>query len=1176
MVLVIRSAKALRSVHPLFQETATLTTALFNSRQEFLSCCERGFSCLSSDGNLSYKEILRSGIGGIKKDDAVHLFQSMLRSRPLPNVTDFNKLFSGVAKTKQYDLVLSLCKQMDMKGVSSDIYTLSIIINCFCRRRELGFAFSIMGKGLKLGYELDTITFSTLVNGLCLEGRVSEAVALVDRMVEMKVRPDHITLTMLVNGLCLKGYVSEAMGLIDRMMRHGIQPDGVTYGPVLNRMCKSGETSMALDLLRKMEGRNIKLNAAKYNIIIDSLCKDGSLDDALNLFNEMETKGIKADVITYNSLIGGFCKAGRWDDGAQLLDMITRKITPDVITLNALIDSLVKERKLKEAKELCDEMIARGIDPNTITYNSLIDGLCIENRLDEANQMLDLMVSKGCDPDIVTFNILINGYCKAKLVDEGMRIFREISLRGFVADTVTYSTLVQGFCEAGKLNVAKQLFQEMVSRGVSPNVVTYGILLDGLCDNGELEEALGILEKMHKSKMDPGIGIYNIIIRGMCNARRVDDAWELFSSLSLKGVKGDVKTYTTIIGGLCKKGSLSEAYMLFKKMGEDGIAPNERTYNTLIRAHLGGSGVATSVELIEEMKRCGFSADASTMKMRLPSFLLAKQHTRVTMAAAASVSTRFLVLLQDFSAFRKISSWRSAASNYHRQSRLLCHVAKEDGSLTLASLELGNNPRRSGKSKAMKLEGSFVSEMSQGKVRGAMKVVKEKKPAEIVSPLFSANSFEELGLPDSLLDSLEREGFSVPTDVQSAAVPAIIKGHDAVIQSYTGSGKTLAYLLPILSEIGPLSGKAKSSEKRAEIQAMIVAPSRELGMQIVREVEKLLGPDHRRMVQQLVGGANRMRQEEALKKNKPAIVVGTPGRIAEISKSGRLHTHGCRFLVLDEVDELLSFNFREDIHRIIEHVGRRAGAGPKGEVDERANRQTILVSATVPFSVIRAAKSWSHEPVLVQANKVTPLDTVQPTAPAISLTPTTSEADGQIQTTIQSLPPALKHFYCISKHQHKVDALRRCVHALEAQSVIAFMNHSKQLKDVVYKLEARGMSCAELHGDLGKLGRSTVLKKFKNGEVRVLVTNELSARGLDVAECDLVVNLELPTDAVHYAHRAGRTGRLGRKGTVVTVCEESQVFIVKKMEKQLGLPFEYCEFVDGELVVTEEDKAIIR
>lgn len=170
----------------------------------------------------------------------------------------------------------------------------------------------------------------------------------------------------------------------------------------------------------------------------------------------------------------------------------------------------------------------------------------------------------------------------------------------------------------------------------------------------------------------------------------------------------------------------------------------------------------------------------------------------------------------------------------------------------------------------------------------------------------------------------------------------------------------------------------------------------------------------------------------------------------------------------------------------------------------------------------------------------------------------------------ESLPPALKHFYCVTRVQHKIDTLRRCVHALDAKSVIAFMNHTRQLKDAVFKLQARGMNAAELHGDLGKLGRSTVLKKFKNGEVRVLVTNELSARGLDVAECDLVVNLELPTDAIHYAHRAGRTGRLGRKGTVVSICEEPEVFVVKKLQKQLGVPIEACEFTEGKLIVAEE------
>ncbi|WZZ80206.1 hypothetical protein YC2023_100778 [Brassica napus] len=139
MVLTIRSvAKSLRSVHPRFMETVTLTSALFNSRQDFLSRCERDFSCLRSDRNLSYKERLTSGIAGIKKDDAVHLFHSMLRSRPLPTVIDFNKLFKAVAKT-------SLSKQMEFNGVAFELYTLNITKNCFCRLRKLGLASMMLG-----------------------------------------------------------------------------------------------------------------------------------------------------------------------------------------------------------------------------------------------------------------------------------------------------------------------------------------------------------------------------------------------------------------------------------------------------------------------------------------------------------------------------------------------------------------------------------------------------------------------------------------------------------------------------------------------------------------------------------------------------------------------------------------------------------------------------------------------------------------------------------------------------------------------------------------------------------------------------------------------------------------------------------------------------------------------
>ncbi|XP_009606738.1 DEAD-box ATP-dependent RNA helicase 47, mitochondrial [Nicotiana tomentosiformis] len=546
------------------------------------------------------------------------------------------------------------------------------------------------------------------------------------------------------------------------------------------------------------------------------------------------------------------------------------------------------------------------------------------------------------------------------------------------------------------------------------------------------------------------------------------------------------------------------------------------------------------------------------------------------------VLTRALLLVGDSLSLRKVSQFTRIAP-FRGNIRFL----SDSGSLTLASLGLKNEVKTvSGNEKNKLQQGVSTIEVPKSRVNKRVSgnktgLVKERNPVDIKTAPFAVESFSELGLPPLLVERLEKEGFTVPTDVQAAAVPTVLKNHDVVIQSYTGSGKTLAYLLPILSQVGPLRGELEllngnGKGNKVDIEAVIVAPSRELGMQIVREVEKLLGPADKKLVQQLVGGANRSRQEEALRKNKPAIVVGTPGRIAEISAAGKLPTHGCRYLVLDEVDQLLAINFREDMQRILDHVGRRPGARggeSNSPLVKRSARQTIMVSATVPFSVIRAARSWGCDPLLVQANKVVPLESVPPSGPVNnSGTPSTASSSSNIQTmpSVQSLPPNLQHYYTITRIQHKIDMLRRCVHALDAKCVIAFMNHTKQLKDAVFKLEARGMKAAELHGDLSKLVRSTILKKFRNGEVRVLLTNELSARGLDLPECDLVVNLGLPTDSVHYAHRAGRTGRLGRKGTVVTICEEPEVFVVKKLQKQLSLSIQACEFSEGNLVITED------
>ncbi|PIA27545.1 hypothetical protein AQUCO_07600010v1 [Aquilegia coerulea] len=547
------------------------------------------------------------------------------------------------------------------------------------------------------------------------------------------------------------------------------------------------------------------------------------------------------------------------------------------------------------------------------------------------------------------------------------------------------------------------------------------------------------------------------------------------------------------------------------------------------------------------------------------------------------VSSRLLLSRGNFIPLKKLC-FVSGEAKIHTSMRVQSRIDRQNRPLTLETLgfrservkEKGNNTNQIG---PMSLDKDVPRSIKTAPKRSVPVKAVSVKALEIEGAPFTAKSFLELGLPPLLIEQLDKVGLTTPTDVQSTAIPTISQNRDVIIQSYTGSGKTLAYLLPILAKVGPLKcvSIVDEPDKKKGIEAVIVAPSRELGMQIVREVEKLLGPEGRKAVQQLVGGANRSRQEEALKKNKPAIVVGTPGRIAEISAAGKLPTHGCQFLVLDEVDELLSFNFREDMHRILEHVGKRPGGEkPNNKLPpqaRRVERQTVLVSATVPFSVIRAARSWGRDPLLVRAKSILPLDSV-PASGTVSVSDPTSSSTSSILTqgTVESLPPVLKHYYCVTRAQHKIDTLRKCVHALDAKYVIAFMNHSKRLKDVVFKLEARGMNAAELHGDIGKLARSTVLKKFKGGEVRVLVTNELSARGLDVPECDLVVNLDLPTDSIHYAHRAGRAGRLGRKGCVVTICEESEVFVVNKLQRQLGVPIQDCDFTDGKLVVSKVEK----
>ncbi|KAK9863559.1 hypothetical protein WJX84_010176 [Apatococcus fuscideae] len=433
-------------------------------------------------------------------------------------------------------------------------------------------------------------------------------------------------------------------------------------------------------------------------------------------------------------------------------------------------------------------------------------------------------------------------------------------------------------------------------------------------------------------------------------------------------------------------------------------------------------------------------------------------------------------------------------------------------------------------------------------------------PDEVAAESESKGPFDQLGCDDRVTGNLEALGINQPTPVQEAGIPIVLDGRNVALKSYTGSGKTLAYLLPALTlatqraeeEFLKLK-RARKAHEAGTLQAIVVAPSRELAMQIVRVAQSLLPEEAKATVQQAIGGANPARQNEALKKAKPMVVVGTPGRLAELSRSGQLQMHQTGILVLDEVDELLQTQFREAMQRIVDHCGKRREGG----------RQTVLVSATLSDKVLAKARTWCPQPERVfiggaassEAGVGVQQDSTRPEAlwgwsgafapwqaasnPRQSLQQ--AESQGLRDEGIPAMPPAVQHAFYRAPKRHSVDA------------ALVFMNFQRRLRDTEAKMRTRGLSVGSLHGELDKSQRQAVLAAFRRGQLRVLVVSDVAARGLDVPECDVVFNLELPSSPGHYAHRAGRTGRFDRAGWVVSIADERGLFVLDKFSKKLAI-----------------------
>lgn len=373
-------------------------------------------------------------------------------------------------------------------------------------------------------------------------------------------------------------------------------------------------------------------------------------------------------------------------------------------------------------------------------------------------------------------------------------------------------------------------------------------------------------------------------------------------------------------------------------------------------------------------------------------------------------------------------------------------------------------------------------------------------------------SFDNFELSSNIVDGLKKEGISTPTEIQASVIPLAIENKDIIGESQTGSGKTLAYLVPLFNKI--------DSSKR-EMQAMILAPTHELVMQINNEI-KLLAENSGIPVTStaIVGEVNITRQIDKLKE-KPHIIVGSSGRILELVKKRKIASHTVKTIVIDEGDRLLDQNNLPVVRDVIKTTMR--------------DRQLMVFSATIDEKTINIAKGLMKEPEIIKI-----------------------KADTKVNTNIE-------HFYIQSEQRDKIEVLRKLIASIKPKRAIVFLNKSEEIQLTALKLQYHHIKAYGIYGNASKEERKKALEGLRSGKYQLLVSSDLSARGLDIKGVTHIFNLDLPVESMDYLHRVGRTGRAGLEGTAISIVNDKEISLIKKYEKEFSIKIEQKNVFKGEL-----------
>lgn len=360
-------------------------------------------------------------------------------------------------------------------------------------------------------------------------------------------------------------------------------------------------------------------------------------------------------------------------------------------------------------------------------------------------------------------------------------------------------------------------------------------------------------------------------------------------------------------------------------------------------------------------------------------------------------------------------------------------------------------------------------------------------------------AFGELALPPALLGNLDTLGYVHMTPIQASALPPLLQGRDLIAQAHTGTGKTVAFGLGLLSRL---------KVERFRVQSLVLCPTRELADQVAREIRRLARAVHNIKVLTLCGGMPLGPQIGSLQHG-AHIVVGTPGRVEEHLRKGRLNPEFIDALVLDEADRMLDMGFQDSLDKIVEFLPRQ--------------RQTLLFSATYPPQIEAIAGRVLREPVRVSAQPSAKLGVIE------------------------------QFFYEVEASGQRPQAVTDLLVSERPESAMVFCNTKRETQELVDFLRSHGVVAVALHGDLIQRDREQVLVRFANQSATVLVATDVAARGLDIEALDCVINYQPARDSEVHVHRAGRTGRAGLSGRVHTLFSARERHKLEQLETQQGL-----------------------